>query len=170
MAEQPPVYDAGFLPNGKPKDRKLSLAARQRQAVDLRKAGYTFDAIATAIGYANKSAAWKAVHAALHRQEYESVSALRQLEATRLDQIQVALWPRAIAGDLKAIDGMLRVMARRASLFGLDAPRRQEITGREGGPVEIMQRSDFDFSVLSDAELEHLAALAERVMTGEVDR
>ena len=56
----------------------------------------------------------------------------------------------------RLLEVRLRVKERRARLLGLDAPQRQEVTGREGGPI----RYEYDFSQLSDEELEH-AILAE---------
>jgi len=47
---------------------------------------------------------------------------LRALELLRLDELLNALWDTAIAGDLKAVDRVLKVMERRAKLLGLDAP------------------------------------------------
>jgi hypothetical protein len=47
---------------------------------------------------------------------------LRVLEAGRLDQLQLAIWKSALAGHLGAIDRVLRIMERRARLFGLDTP------------------------------------------------
>jgi hypothetical protein len=49
---------------------------------------------------------------------------LREIEALRLDALQMALWPRVIAGDIQAIRTVVRVSERRCRLFGLDLQRR----------------------------------------------
>jgi hypothetical protein len=170
MPEQTPADTARFPQNRKRKDGKVSLADRQRRAVDLRSAGATYQQIAQALGYAGTGSAWKAVHAALRRQEYESVAELRQLQGDRLDTALRAVWPRVVTGDDGAIATMLRIEKRRAALFGLDAPTKQEITGRDGGPLQLQPLPALDFSQLSDAEVEMLAALAERIGIDETDR
>ena len=49
---------------------------------------------------------------------------MRRLEQARLDDLQTAVWERAINGDYAAIDRCLAIMERRARLMGLDAPRQ----------------------------------------------
>jgi len=51
---------------------------------------------------------------------HEEATALRDLEASRLDTMQAAIWSRAVTGDLRAIDTALRISARRSRLLGLD--------------------------------------------------
>jgi hypothetical protein len=53
---------------------------------------------------------------------------LRGLELERLDALHAACWPAALAGHLRSIDTVLRIMRRRAALLGLDAPRRHHVT------------------------------------------
>lgn len=52
---------------------------------------------------------------------------LRALEALRLDRLQLVVWDRALAGDLRAIDSALAIMAQRAKLLGLNAPAKQRV-------------------------------------------
>jgi hypothetical protein len=77
----------------------------------------------------------------------EDVTSYRTLEAERLNALQVAIWDRAIEGDLKALDRVLAVMARRAKLLGLDQPSRSEV-----------QIQDFTASEI-DAEVRRLERL-----------
>lgn len=60
---------------------------------------------------------------------------VRAIEAQRLDRLHLALWKRAVDGDLGAVYGILKVMERRAKLLGLDAPQQVEV----GGSMEIVQ-------------------------------
>ena len=101
---------------------RLRAAAKHRQALELRKGGATFDAIAEALGYSSRAAAYKAVMTGLEHTFTEPAKELRTLEAHRLDRLQMGLWQRAIGGDAEAIGAVLRIMARRAKLLGLDAP------------------------------------------------
>lgn len=60
-------------------------------------------------------------------QTMETASDMRVLELTRLDQMQTSIMPKAIAGDLKAVDRVLKIMNQRANLMGLYAPTKSKI-------------------------------------------
>jgi len=98
----------------------------ESQAVQLRSLGHTYDEIAQQLGLATRGSAWKVVQRALTRIPAESVEEMRLLEGARLDAMTAAIWPTAVTGDEKAIALMLRIMERRAKLFGLDAPVRMQ--------------------------------------------
>lgn len=93
---------------------------REGQALELRRAGLTYDAIAERLGFANKGGAYKAVKRALQRTLQEPADELRALEVDRLDRLQAAIWPKAMRGDTAAVDRVLRIAERRARLLGLD--------------------------------------------------
>ena len=57
---------------------------------------------------------------ALNRTLQQPAQALRDLETERLDRLQLALWPKAMRGDVAAVKAILRLMERRARLLGLD--------------------------------------------------
>lgn len=100
--------------------RTVDAQNRQQTALQLRLAGHSYDEIADRVGYADRRSAWHAVQRILDRQEAEGVDALRRIEGRRLDAVLAAVWPAAMAGDLAAIDRVLKVSARRAALYGLD--------------------------------------------------
>lgn len=116
---------------------KPETVEKERKCLELRRGGLTYDRIAAEVGYTNRSAARKAVERALERTLQESADELRVLEADRLDRLQVAAWKAATGGDLFAIDRVLKIMDRRAKLFGLDAPTRQEHTGPDGEALVV---------------------------------
>jgi hypothetical protein len=64
----------------------------------------------------------------------ESTADIRLLEASRLDAMQAALWPAALAGDIAAIDRCLAIMKRRAAMLGLDL--QPSYFGREDGEAD----------------------------------
>ena len=71
-------------------------------------------------------AAGKAVRRALAKhsdQTKEAVEELRQLELERLDALNLAFWPKAMAGDVQAGKLVLRTIEQRSRLLGLEAPR-----------------------------------------------
>lgn len=57
---------------------------------------------------------------ALDSIEAEQADQLRSIEGARLDALTRAMWPKALGGDDKAATVVLRIMDRRARLFGLD--------------------------------------------------
>jgi len=56
-------------------------------------------------------------------------------------------------GDPRALDGILKCIERRCKLLGLDAPQKQEHTGKEGGPIMVENK----YSGWTDEELEQYA-------------
>jgi len=107
---------------------RISAAERQVQALALRKAGIGYAAIARQLGYAGPSGAYKAIMTALHALTREPAEELRTLELARLDDLLAGLWAAARQGNVLKVDRVLKIMARRAALLGLDAPQRVAVT------------------------------------------
>jgi len=141
------------------KPTEVEDAEKTRQALELRKAGLTYEAIASRLGYANRSGAFKSVERGLRSILREPADDLRTLELERLDTVQVGLWQKARTGDVQSIDRLLRIMERRAKLLGLDAPDTSSV--KLEGAIE-----------LQDAEqriLGRIAGLAARSGASEAD-
>jgi len=141
---------SGFSPSLRPGEsktspRRLVAVERQRQSLELRKAGMTFAAIAVQLGYKDQRGAFYAVNTALKKVLRPPAESLRTLDLERLDTALLALWPRVRRGDDKAITTMLRVMERRARLLGLDSPIEVDLKDITPPPKE-----------LSDTELEEV--------------
>ena len=111
------------------KRSQLNLIAREREerVLELRKAGASLREIAKDIGYANSSGAQAALDRALRRATAPNIELLRETEGERLDALQFGLWPKAMNGDSRAAEVIVKVMERRARLFGLDAPLHKVI-------------------------------------------
>lgn len=60
------------------------------------------------------------------------------------------------------------VMLKWLGTFILGQVERQELTGADGGPLQIEQRNVLDLSKLSDVELDYLQALVEKASDGDV--
>ena len=110
-------------------DQSIQAQERQLQALELRKAGATYEAIAERLGYADRSGAFRAVTSALKATLREPADELRTLELERLDSALLAIWRQVQAGDLHAIDRLVRLAERRAKLLGLDAAAKIEESG-----------------------------------------
>lgn len=99
---------------------RIEVDEKQVAALNLRKAGATFQEIASELGYASASGAYEAVKSGLDKTLREPAEELRKLELERLDVMWTAVWENALAGDLDAIATALRISERRARLLGLD--------------------------------------------------
>jgi hypothetical protein len=108
---------------------KAEVAARRREALRLRLGGASLVQIGERLGI-SESRACRVVNDALRQTVQEPADQIRQLEAARLDQLQVAMWPKAMQGSGWAVDRCLGIMKRRAELLALDAQPR--LAGTDG--------------------------------------
>lgn len=103
---------------------------RAAEAFELRAQGLTYRAIAAELGCA-PATAFQAVEAGarLILREHGADQEIAMM-ILRLDEMELALRPKVLAGDTNAITAALRVQQRRARLLGLDAPARVELSGQ----------------------------------------
>jgi hypothetical protein len=107
-----------------PEQKAAELEAKELKVLELRRAGFTFQRIAEEVGYATPSGAQRALERIMTRNVPQAPDEFRWQELDRLDRMQVALWPRAMKGDDRAIGTIVKLMERRAKLVGIDAPQR----------------------------------------------
>ncbi|WP_156415570.1 hypothetical protein [Terrabacter sp. Soil811] len=111
---------AAALPRVTGRHRNRALAsARHARAVELATEGLTYQAIADELGYANRGTVHHIVHDALVRDRKGAAESHQQLELTRLDALQAALWDKAMAGDLEAVREVRAIIEARCRLLGL---------------------------------------------------
>lgn len=160
----------GDLSRGEQAADPRSLVAQERriQALELRKARYSYRRIAKALDV-DVHTAYDDVQAELKRLRLESqeqAEELRTLEVEALDDLHRSLWHRAQGYRLEgegrdatrvpldardqdsAVDRVVKISERRAKLLGLDAPVEMHGTFR-----------GYDLSKLSEDELATLEAL-----------
>lgn len=104
---------------------------RRSEAFTMRIQGATFPQIAERLGYNSRQAAWADYQAALRdaAAEYDDdVADARTFELERLDAVIARAWEFADAGDIKALDVLLKCTDRRAKLLGLDRPVQLELS------------------------------------------
>jgi DNA-binding CsgD family transcriptional regulator len=132
------------------KRREASAAsARRVEALTLRLAGLSYEQIAERL-HISREGAQDMVNRSLARAENLAAEEMRELEGSRLDRAQAAIWTQVLEGDVKAVQAFLQISARRARLFGLDAPTKLNI------------------SVSVRAEMEQALNALEQVVLGEV--
>ena len=107
----------------------IAHAERQRNALELAKAGVPYDTIAQRLGYTNRSGAWKAVQAAMQATIRPAADDVRAMQVARLDDLLAGLWALARKGNVAAVDRALKIEERRAKLLGLDAAEKLDVSG-----------------------------------------
>lgn len=93
---------------------------RQQQAVTLRASGATYQQIADQLGFSSAQSAHRSVQQALKNQGRGDREELAAIEAVALDTLQRKMFKQALEGSTSAVDSVLKIMGRRAKLFGLD--------------------------------------------------
>lgn len=105
---------------------RVRTAENMVKAAQLRAAGATFREIGEALDI-DHTWARTLVLKALEAAHYEAADMMRIQEGQRLDRLQRAHWPAALNGHLGSTQIILRVMERRARLFGLDSPVKADV-------------------------------------------
>lgn len=144
------------MANGKATDQTIINAAERRhQALELRKQGQSYRAIAAAltVSVATAHADIQQALGELAELEHESAAEYRTMELERLDTLAVEAWrvlsvthPLVSGGKvlngyaddgpkLGAIDRLLRISESRRKLLGLDAPTKTALTNPDGTPA-----------------------------------
>jgi hypothetical protein len=103
----------------------------------LRAAGLDYREISDALGI-SESYARALVKKELDRAKEISLEQAEQIiaiELQRLDAMHASLWEQR--GDPKASEALLKIGKARRDLLGLDAPTRREVSGPDGGPLEL---------------------------------
>ncbi|MFF6903440.1 hypothetical protein [Streptomyces hydrogenans] len=138
------------------KAQQAETAERRAKLVRFRRMGVPFDDPRILdLGYSSRGAASKDLIRALESNrddEAAEVSVYRQQEGERLDSMLAALWPQATEErpqygaegkyigkgvDVRAVDSVLRIIALRAKLFGLEMPAALEVSGPGGSAVRL---------------------------------
>lgn len=141
------------MSESKTSQNRLNAADKQRQALELRKAGKSLDAIAQEVGYNSPSGAFRAIVSGLRKTLQEPADEVRKMELERLDAMLEATWEFAMTGKPEAVDRVLKIMERRAKYLGLDAPKEINISYLKSRAQEIADKLGIDVAdVLRQAE------------------
>ena len=100
--------------------RKVATLRRRAQYVELAAQGTSYDDIAKAAGFVNRGGAHNAISAALKAHQADAVDHLREMEVQRLDGLQAPVCERALAGVIRAVDAVVRIIQARVKRLGLD--------------------------------------------------
>lgn len=121
--------------------RSIKGAETSHRALGLRKQGYTYEEIGDALKCSIEGArkACLRQYEELNKANREEAKEQRDLQGQRLDAMLRAIWPKIKRGDLGAVEKGVKILARYSALFGLDAPTKNEVTGKDGKPIELTQ-------------------------------
>jgi hypothetical protein len=93
-----------------------------RNRVSLSKSSLTFREIGRRMGFTEQRAHALVTEelARLNADRAEQADAVTRLEVERLDALFAAVYPKALKGNMGAVDRCLMIMARRAKMLGID--------------------------------------------------
>ncbi len=123
--------------------RKVRAQTRKLKALEYRQSGESYDAIAEKLGMSREGAR-KAVVRALEEMNAEVQDKVQEmknemrLELLRLDEMQDAIWDKAVSGDIPCQQQMLRIIEHRAKLLGLDKAAGQLDAKEEDAPRSMV--------------------------------
>ncbi len=130
-----------------PSVASLFKAEAERRALELRKEGWSFDQIADMMNI-TRAAASRAVQTALaniRKDCSELAEDVVSMELSRLDELLIVAQALAKAGNLEAIDRVLKIQERRAKYLGLDQPAKTQISVESTGiQLRGMSLEDLD--------------------------
>lgn len=121
----------------------ITIAKRRGQALNLRLAGATYQAIADAIAAEHnlpsydRALAYKDVKTALDGIIDEPAREVLAVALKRIEFAIMAIWPKVSKGELGASDRLVRLLERQSRYLGLDSPIRHSLAGPDGGPIEM---------------------------------
>lgn len=116
----------------------------REHALALRRAGRSYRAIGEELKI-SKTRAHQLVSEGLEESREQIMAHADELRAetlSRLDGMLQKVYPNAEAGDVQAVDRVLKIEERRAKLLGLDAPVRTALQGGGEDSPPITTSSD----------------------------
>lgn len=127
--------------------------ARDVRVVERVRRGESFDAVATAEGFADRSGAWRAFWRSVKRVEHDAVDQMRAVQNEQIDAALQKWMPQMLDLDATAAGVVLRIWERQAKLNGLDAPARM-IAGvlGDGVPEDPKEREAVLLSLVERIE------------------
>lgn len=136
-------------------------ADRDRNALELRRAGVSVARIVDRLKFTTAQQAERAIERAMKATGTPTDPAdVRALELDRLDRLQQAVWTQAIGGDIKAIDQAQKLAEARVRLAGIAARGDSVMTNAFDDTVEALKTEPEDSSIIASGR-----RIAERIDT-----
>lgn len=144
---------------------KAILPERRLNALKLRKSGLTYSEIASQLK-CGTTTAYKDVRSMidqLNSEALEEAENLRTLESLRLDNLQSAIWKKAIAGDIAAILAILKIIDQRCKLFGLYQLNSTNEGVKELEAIKVLIESGWLSKDLEGAIANHITDCSQKI-------
>ena len=173
--------------------RGIAVAENDARALELRRAGASYEQIAKELGYKNKGSAYKAVQRQLEGLVMEHAPAVLRLELRKVDATELSAnqaiasidelirlhQPAAQTGDRDAAGLVCRletvktgkqnlqvaVRTMRARYYGLYQPEKKEVSGPGGGPIPVAMATMSMTELLRIAEENEQGSLPATVLS-----
>jgi hypothetical protein len=113
-----------------PPARQAETYEKRRRAAELRRAGWTWDAVAEEVGYSSRGSAHAAVKALLQEHQslaYDEIALYRQESLDRLTDLLKVAMKGALAGDEKMMREARLIISQIGDLTGEKAPLQVQI-------------------------------------------
>lgn len=134
---------------------KMKVSVRRKLVVDLRLSGLTFSEIAQAVKQQipdtadsyDERYAWRDLNKALENNRVElgeSAQQLREMMLLQLDTVMTVVYTRALEGDYKAVDRMIKLQEQKARLLGLYAPAQVKISDWRTEVLKLIDQNKLD--------------------------
>jgi hypothetical protein len=126
--------------NSKAPAKQHEIEQRRRQVAAMRLAGVNDQgAIAKQLKVSRPTINrdFAAINEQWRKESAADIAEVKGRQAGRIEEMFRAIWVEARNGNLYAVDRALALMKREADLYGLDAPKRNELTGADGGPLPV---------------------------------
>jgi hypothetical protein len=81
----------------------------------------------------------QAYQRAIRREPALAVEEYRRIDSDRCEEMLLALQPGIRRGDPRSVEAGVKLLGHRAKLMGLESPKRVEMTGKDGSPIEISE-------------------------------
>lgn len=124
---------------------KILAQEKMRKAVELRKAGATYDSIAQMVGYSDASGARKAVERAMKQMIQEPALEMKTIQIERCNHMLMTLWPKVQQGDERAIDSSLRIMDKIDRYMGTEQAQKIDINATHTNAVLVIDGDKDDY-------------------------
>jgi hypothetical protein len=118
------------------KAKQAQTAARRAKAIAMRTAGIDWQTITEQLDYPNRHTACRDVRRGLAQWRQEEDAKAEELEhmtVLRYDRLQAAFWAKALKGDPRAAEVVLKCLAGRARIEGTEAPVKLNVEAQRLG-------------------------------------
>jgi hypothetical protein len=120
--------------------RRIAAAERQAKALELRKAGHTLVHIAKILGYAGDAGVRKAIRTALEKTVKQPADEVRLLIQARNEEMLQVVYPRALEGELEAVDRVVKINRETAAINGLVSTKVKVGQDPDAEPIGVNVR------------------------------